>query len=328
MYQSKVTLSKKLILENVPQEQIFERYLGYFPRLNKDFPNPLRDDTSAGCRFYYSPSTDMLKFKDFSTGWNWDCFNVVEFIYKCTFKESLEIIARDFRINGIPDYEYTKKEYTPREKEKFILTAKIAKDFGKEDLKFWNRWEIDKKILNFFNVKSLDFVYFNGAMTNRYSDSNLLYGYYTNDSFLYKVYLPLKKKPYPRFYNPSTDWLQGYEQLPKEGKELVITKSLKDVMVLYKFGIPAISTLSESVILTEEQFTELYNRFDNIYTLMDRDRAGMINAIKHRDLYSIPALLYTKQDKIIGVKDTADCYERLGYQDILDRIEYLKKINY
>lgn len=326
MYNSKPSISKQHILDNVSQEFIFERYLGIYPKYNKDFKNPLREDGSPGCRFYVSPHTNMIKFKDFSMGWNWDCFNVVEYVYRCSFKEALEIVARDFNVGGIPNYEYTKKEYEARPKEKFILTAKPANSFSKEDLSFWKRWDIIPDELEFFNIKPLDFIYFNRIIAHKYAYNNLLYGYYTSDGFLYKVYLPSKKKPQPRFYNPSTDLLQGYEQLPATGEYLIITKSLKDVIVLRKFDIPAVAVMSESVILTKEQFEDLYNRFDNIFTLMDRDRAGMINAKKHRDLYQIPALLYTYEDKLKGIKDTADCYEIAGYQEIIDRIEYLKEI--
>ena len=41
--------------------------------------------------------------------------------------------------------------------------------------------------------------------------------------------------------------------LPKHGEFIVITKSLKDVMVLYSFGIPAIAPISENCFVTDAQ---------------------------------------------------------------------------
>lgn len=41
--------------------------------------------------------------------------------------------------------------------------------------------------------------------------------------------------------------IQGSKMLPKSGEFVVVTKSLKDVMALYEFGIPAIAPNSENL---------------------------------------------------------------------------------
>jgi len=64
--------------------------------------------------------------------------------------------------------------------------------------------------------------------------------------------------------------------LPKEGGEyIVITKSLKDVMCLYEFGIPAIAPCSENLFLTESQYEKIKKKFKRILVLYDNDRPGM-----------------------------------------------------
>ena len=64
--------------------------------------------------------------------------------------------------------------------------------------------------------------------------------------------------------------------LPKEGGDyLVITKSLKDVMCLYEFGIPAIAPCSENLFLTENQYEKIKRKFKRIYVLYDNDKPGM-----------------------------------------------------
>lgn len=77
--------------------------------------------------------------------------------------------------------------------------------------------------------------------------------------------------------------------LPESGDYVVITKSLKDVMVLYEFGIPAIAPISENCYLTEAQHAKLVRRFKHVVLLYDNDRAGKYNAIKfyrkHPELY-------------------------------------------
>ncbi len=64
--------------------------------------------------------------------------------------------------------------------------------------------------------------------------------------------------------------------LPKNGGDyVVITKSLKDVMALYEYGIPAIAPCSENLFLTETQFNKLKTKFKHIYLLYDLDIPGV-----------------------------------------------------
>ena len=69
--------------------------------------------------------------------------------------------------------------------------------------------------------------------------------------------------------------------LPKTGGDfLVITKSLKDVMALYEFGIPAIAPCSENLFLTEAQYNKVKSKFKHIYLLYDLDLPGIRAAKK------------------------------------------------
>ena len=50
--------------------------------------------------------------------------------------------------------------------------------------------------------------------------------------------------------------------LPKDGGEnLVITKSLKDCMLLYELGVPAIAPCSENLFVSQKQFEKLKTFF-------------------------------------------------------------------
>lgn len=73
--------------------------------------------------------------------------------------------------------------------------------------------------------------------------------------------------------------------LPKSGDAIVITKSLKDIMVLYELGIPAIAPISENCYLTEAQHNKLVKRFDKVVLFYDNDRAGITNLNKFRKQY-------------------------------------------
>src|SRR6478609_2267374 len=93
-----VNITKEFILSKVTEEQIFIKYLGIEPKDKGSFTNPLRgNDSSPGCSFYVNPQGKWI-FKDFAGGFSWDCFNVVEYAFNCSFKDSLIRVGIDFDI--------------------------------------------------------------------------------------------------------------------------------------------------------------------------------------------------------------------------------------
>lgn len=69
--------------------------------------------------------------------------------------------------------------------------------------------------------------------------------------------------------------LQGAHILPKSGEFIVITKSLKDVMVLYNYNIPSIAPISENCFVSEVVYNKLTKRFKYCICLYDNDLAGL-----------------------------------------------------
>ena len=64
--------------------------------------------------------------------------------------------------------------------------------------------------------------------------------------------------------NCGTYDLQGLAQLPDKGKLLIITKSLKDIMVLYEYGYTAVAPQSEHSSIPTSLMENLKGRFDKI----------------------------------------------------------------
>lgn len=115
--------------------------------------------------------------------------------------------------------------------------------------------------------------------------------------------------------------IQGSKQLPKDGDFIVVTKSLKDVMALYEFGITAIAPNSENLFLTEAQYIKLQNRFKDIYLLYDRDLPGVKAANKIRKQFKDLQILLVPK-----VKDFTDYVKKYGVLKTLNLIdEWLEK---
>ena len=119
--------------------------------------------------------------------------------------------------------------------------------------------------------------------------------YTTNDSTKFKLYRPLSTT-FKWLAKTNKNVLWGLTQLPLQGKLLVITKSLKDVMVLHELGIPAICPNSESTNIPNGMLKEY------IVSFYDYDNAGIQAALK----LDIPYMFLFKS------KDLSDYYKKHG----------------
>lgn len=323
-------LDKEYILNRISEEDIFHKYLGIYPNTEDYFINPTRHDTHADCKFYRNQS-GTLKFKDFAGGINWDCFNVVQSVeYDIhNYYDALRRIARDFNLYGtainydvIADFERKMQE-----KRKQAIIKVKRREWEKFDLEYWSGEFIKStEILNKFNVAAVEYAWLGDDIIYSFSKNDLCYVYWFGGGE-YKLYFPRRKNG--RFLQTRGDILQGYQQLSEGGDNLVITKSYKDVIVMSTFDIPAIAPMSESILITEEQFGELENRFFNIYSLMDRDRQGMRMAQQLRDKYDIIPLLFESENILFKKKEEPkDFTEQLkvyGTNYMLELIEETKR---
>lgn len=106
------------------------------------------------------------------------------------------------------------------------------------------------------------------------------------------------------------------------GDFIVITKSLKDVMCLYEYGIPAIAPCSENQFLTKDQYNRLLAHYDRIYLFFDNDLPGVSNMRKLKKQFpELQCLMLNRED----AKDISDYRKRFGYRKTLDLINQAKE---
>jgi hypothetical protein len=333
MFGHKEKITRDILLSFISEEDIFFKYLGLYPNTKDYFRNPLRIDEYPDCKFYRDPR-GVLKFNDFAYGMNLDCFNVVSRLNNnCNYPTALEIVAKDFqiykRLQGEEvNYDFesiTPIEITNEAKEGKKIQVKRS-EFSKWDLNFWisQGWSLES--LKLFMVDSIQYAWVDGELIYNYSKKDPAFSFYFGYG-QYKLYFPLRTRG--RFMQNMSGILQGYEQLPEGGDFLVITKSMKDVGALWGFGIPAVAPLAEGVLMTTEQFEELNNRFFRIFSLFDRDRAGMIAAQKYRKKFGVEPLLFDSKNGLFRDKDEpkdfSDHYKAWGTTEMLDFVNDVKQ---
>lgn len=312
----KPTLSKDFILSKINQESIMKYYTGNDVTSKKLVTSCLRNDNHVTVGFYKSKS-GILYMHDFATNEHLDCWNVVMKLYNVSYYEALKIIARDF---GLIDNSYESKKSVPMfvESLKKTESSKIQveiKDFTNDELQWWKSFGISKKLLKKYQIYSIKHVFLNGELKFISSEKNPIYGYYfgkdKNGLEKWKIYFPMRKE-FRFLNNLSKKVLQGYHQLPKTGDLLVITKSMKDVVAMYGFGIAAVSPNSETLFIDNKKLDEFKQRFKHILVLYDNDKPGLHNMWlirkEHPELnyFYLPIYLdkdFTDSIKLVGVEN-------------------------
>lgn len=320
-FQPKIT--KELILSRFSEEQLMEYYL-HIPVKKGLFRSPLRRDKQPTCSFYRNKSGTLI-FKDFATGQHLNIFDVVQTIFRCNYFDSLRIIANDFGIvrDNALHKNPGKINLNPiKIKDKEISKIQIeVQEFTDSELKWWGKYGISKDILNRFNVYSCKYIFLNDQLFAESQQHCPIFGYYGKKYQgleLWRCYFP-KRISFRFITNWPSKKIQGYDQLPKKGKLLVITKSMKDSMCLYSCGITACAPNSENLFIPDKVLEDLKNRFENIVVLYDNDRPGLYNMAKIRKEH--PELTYVFIPKRYGSKDISDFYKDHGRKETLNLIK-------
>ena len=312
-------ITQDFILSKINQESIMEHYTGLDVSSNKLALSPFRSDHKVTCAFYKSKS-GVLYLHDFATNEHINCFSVVSRLYNCNYYEALKIIAQDFGlIEGTNSKQKSSIKVVPELKETNPSKIQVQiKDYTNKELEWWKTFGISIKLLKKYQIFSIQHVFLNGELKFISSEKNPIYGYYfgkdKNGNEKWKIYFPLKTE-YRFLNNLSKKVLQGYHQLPKTGDLLVITKSMKDVVAMYGFGIPAVSPNSETLFIEDKKLEEFKKRFKHILVLYDNDRPGLHNMWlirkEHPELnyYYMPWYLskdFTDSIKLVGVDNMKD----------------------
>ncbi len=285
------------------QIEIFN-FLGFEKQLNTKITNPLRKDTSAGCILCIINNEIILK--DFASDIYGNCFRVYAVYKKVSmaqaYEETLKLINPikiEKKENIKPTGTYTQKKITSK------IVAKKA-----IDIKYFNyflKYFIQYSTLIKFRVSAGLVVTVSGTYDEifRWTEKEPCFVYSEQEGM--QIYRPLSKKS--KKWRMNCKIIHGLEQLDKRKKYtfVIITKSRKDVMVLYELGYPAIAIGAENFKLSIKELRKIINT-KYFIVLLDNDKTG-IKAAKE----------LVKQDKDTKMIVTG------GNTDIKDISDYILK---
>jgi DNA primase len=317
-------ITKDFLLSKNSEETYMSTYLGIPVKRGLQI-SPLRRDKKPTAGFYRNKKGELI-FHDFGIGFNENFIGVVMYLNHCTYQRALNIIAEDFGyIERSKNREPVKLKITTEKiEEKSDTLIQIEKqNFTPAELKWWESFGITERTLKKFNVHSCKSLFLNGSYFKSSTDRSFIFGYYggkKNGSELWRIYFPLNRS-FRFISNWGKNLIQGAKQLPLNGDLLVITKSMKDCMVLYEMGISAIAPCSEVLFLSDAQLDRLKQRFKKIIVFYDNDLPGIagMNRIKKAH----PELSYFFIPRRFEAKDVSDFVKKYG---IKKTKEYIKQI--
>lgn len=311
-------------INNIPSNWLYEHYLNLTEPLigqtitMKSLFNV--KDNRPSFFIFLSEDNKTYLWKDFSINDHGSGVQLIAKIFNINRSHAEEKIINDY----LNQHNKLQPPIIIQPHSKYRITTYKTRDWAKEDQDYWRNYNIPFKLLDYFYVKPL--LYFKLKKTTSIVELTIkgrcIYGYFTKEGVLYKIYQPLNKDY--KFYK-IMNYTQGVDRISNK-EFLIIGSSLKDIMgiKLMQFkNVDVIAPDSENTILSKDFINERKDNHKYICTLFDNDMAGMVGMQKYKDLYDIPSIHFKYE------KDIARCIKIHGINNTRELLTpLLKQLKY
>lgn len=271
--------SKKELYELIDSYDIFRHFFGEFEE-SKKYISPLRIENDAS--FQIDQYEGEWVYRDF--GKRNEPRSAVQFVMELedlNYRDAVELIYEKLKdTSKAPDTVPEKKERVKP------ASVRYSKKLTKYEIDYFSLGGITHETLLHFKTYSCKELWYDGNILAMTSPTKPLVVYMFANN-IWKSYGPYHDKAKKFFSWNVNNHIQGYDLLPDNGHVLFITKSYKDVMVLYELGFPAIAPHSEGANIDPWLVDELQSRFRYIYVFFDNDKTGIETSTLITDIYKL-----------------------------------------
>ncbi len=305
-------------------------------KLGVPFCNPFRSDRNPSMSIFRTRQGVLYHTDWADTFFKGTVTDLVAQLYSLDFNDTLRRIDRDMKLGitnpGENGYQKIIEHYRrPTEKEEEdakapTLIQAITRKFDTADLAYWEKYAVTHKdLLDLRNSHESVEIY---AIKKLWVDkrkvslreTELCFGYLFNHLY-WKIYRPERAKGDHKWFT-STPYrlMYGLCNIPPEkGSKIIVTKSVKDYMVLKKVSSYICGVQGESIEAINEENLALLRGTDNqVYINFDGDKPGKDNSMKFTKAYGFKHInvpdFYVEQ----GIKDFADLAKERGIQTVID----------
>lgn len=322
-YEKKYLLSKSRILSEIDEWLLYVFYLENDNlQLRTTYNSPIRDksdydDSPSFSIFERSRGNDICEFKwkDSAKNIHGNIFELLERMFNIDSQEVLQLINRDFCIlDDSKEVKVNRIVSRPAKKSETRIRIK-AKEFTKEAYEFWNQYYVTKELLEWKQVKLVEYIWYSDEQQAPYSipKGELVFAYpeYNKKykTWHYQIYSPLNKDKQYKFRNCLRhNMLYGNNHLEFKTDTLIITKSNKDILVLKLLGYEAVSPRSETTPIKQKYIDWYKERYSRLVLLYDNDLAGKQAAA----LYDLDSIFIPEESLC---KDISDYIKKFGVEN-------------
>lgn len=321
---SKTKLNISEIFNRINQYDVYCKYLGFSPKLGVVFSSPFRNDKNPSFCIYPTKSGN-IRYKDFGTGENGSVTDFLKKILNTSSLSDIEIqLSKDFGLTSrrkivkdIASFDnYNYKNIERQSKSNLYYRSRL---FTNTDIKYWNSYGVSLDTLNKFDIKSCDELlihYKDRCRSYNYTVNNPMY-IFILDKGIFKIYRPYGKRGKDKWFSNCSRYdIQGLKHLPSKIDQCIITKSMKDIVVLYELGYNAIAPQSEGSWMSNKQLDYIYaisNRDPIVF--YDNDEAGMKASEKIVKNYNINRIYIPEKYIEYNIKDVSDFVKKYGKKE-------------
>ena len=286
------------LFEQITAYDIYCNLIGREVKIGETILSPIRRDNSPTFVLFIPEDRDDVLFKDFA--WlGGDVFKFVRLyaLYQDgkTLKNRNAIVKYLDKKLGLGIYD--KDNVNGRElisikiDEKFFAAKRVIKfksrEYTERDLKYWANYHIGPERLKEYDVRSVHkLLNERNEVIYTVSQSTLTFAYVMFNKV--KLYRPEEAPAFKWRNTCPGHYLQGLQQVKARGfrnKKLIVTKSLKDIMVFDKFigdEYDVIAPHSETYNFTAVEIAWMRRHYEEVIIIFDFDAAGVTGANKLR----------------------------------------------
>ena len=338
MFSTQRLLSKENIFRIIDSYQIFKFYSQNFNKIGESFYSDFRKEDNASARVEHIGG-DLL-YTDFGRG-SYRAIDFVMELYNLDFYKALSKINLDFRLGLIDDSKskvpISKKPipkkliYNIKEKSTAIIDVKYRK-YSLEDLNYWKQFGWTPEMLIKAKIYPISHYWLTmehkGIIDKLFLVGDKLaytYNFYKHEGiFRRKLYFPTEAKDRKFISNIDNTVVQGWPLLPRNGENLFITSSMKDIGPFWRLNgvCNSIAPNNEASFIPDEvYYYKIKPRFKNKYIWFDNDTTGIKNALKFARIYDLIPIW----NPIGGPKDPSDWVKEYGLRSFNNLLK--SKIN-
>ena len=330
-----MNITKENILAKVTSYDILNHYLLPHHKEQKllaarNISNPFLSEKQDTPSFNIFPTmgSGEWRYKDFATGDDGSCFDLVMKLNNLTFPEALNSIDTDMNLflNDSTNNTATNQTNKPII-ESVVSTQNLQKaftitkrEYTAADWSFWGKFKINKETLDKFNVVALDSYSAFNKEGKPYEikafGGRLMFAY--DNGYWTKIYKPFDEKKYKFQYlgSKEADFIFGWKHLPIADDLVFITGGEKDVLCLVSQGFNAVSLNSETATIQDNIALELKDRFTNVVVLYDNDATGIKHSKILADKYKFSNMALPLIPN--NGKDVSDYFAQNGIRDLFN----------